>query len=140
MLSRENKIAEIPITSGLGDRLQILVENQGRINFNIPNDFKGILGDVTINGDTIYNWTMTGFPMDNYQDIQTVIDYQLNQTAPITMPNRALLKTGPTMFYGTFDVNASAPIYDTYLDPTNWGKVRLLLYYVPIWFCDWCVF
>lgn len=40
ILSRENAIDTLPIGSEDGKRLQILVENQGRINFNIANDKK----------------------------------------------------------------------------------------------------
>lgn len=39
-LSRENNINTIPISSQFGKRLQILVENQGRINFQIADDYK----------------------------------------------------------------------------------------------------
>lgn len=39
-LSRENAINSLPINAGLGKKLQILVENQGRINFNVFNDVK----------------------------------------------------------------------------------------------------
>lgn len=40
ILSRENAIDSLPINKSSGKRLQILVENQGRINFNIANDTK----------------------------------------------------------------------------------------------------
>lgn len=40
ILSRENKIDSLPINAAQGQKLQILVENQGRINFNVFDDFK----------------------------------------------------------------------------------------------------
>lgn len=40
ILSRENDIDSMPLNGGRGQKLQILVENQGRINFNVFNDFK----------------------------------------------------------------------------------------------------
>lgn len=40
VLSRENGIYSLPLTSGNGNKLQILVENQGRINFQIADDYK----------------------------------------------------------------------------------------------------
>ena len=40
VLSRENKIYSLPLTAGNGEKLQILVENQGRINFQIADDYK----------------------------------------------------------------------------------------------------
>lgn len=39
-LSRENNISTMSISSEFGNRLQILVENQGRINFQIADDYK----------------------------------------------------------------------------------------------------
>lgn len=39
-LSRENYINTLPISAGFGSKLSILVENQGRINFEIANDYK----------------------------------------------------------------------------------------------------
>ena len=41
-LSRENNINTMPINSDFGNKLQILVENQGRINFQIADDYKVI--------------------------------------------------------------------------------------------------
>lgn len=40
VLSRENNISSLPINAARGQKLQILVENQGRINFNVFDDFK----------------------------------------------------------------------------------------------------
>lgn len=39
-LSRENNISSLAVHPGLGNKLQILVENQGRINYNVTDDFK----------------------------------------------------------------------------------------------------
>lgn len=39
-LSRENYISTLPISAGYGSKLSILVENQGRINFQISDDYK----------------------------------------------------------------------------------------------------
>lgn len=39
-LSRENYISTLPISAGYGSKLSILVENQGRINFQIADDYK----------------------------------------------------------------------------------------------------
>lgn len=39
-LSRENNVSSVSIIPGLGSKLQILVENQGRINYNIADDYK----------------------------------------------------------------------------------------------------
>ncbi|XP_058821551.1 beta-galactosidase-like [Topomyia yanbarensis] len=115
VLSRDSGIFSLPISLGLGYRLQLLVENEGRINFDIPNDFKGILGSVTLDGNEVLNWTMTGFPLDDYSLIQNYIDRYVNYIAE----SRELASV--RVFHGTFIIDAEE-IYDTYVDPTGWGK------------------
>lgn len=127
VMSRENQLNQLPINSGAGSKLQIFVENQGRINYNVMNDFKGILGKVTLNGQTVLNWTITGYPLEHYREIEKVInlsavDPHLRELLD-NAPGRAYLRRGPTLFHGNFEIYRSAQLLDTYLDPTGWGKV-----------------
>lgn len=125
-LSRENAIYKIPMTAGWGTRLQILVENQGRINFNDTNDHKGILGSVymqTFNEDLrLNNWTMTGFPLTNYAHIE---EFVADPEERVVVSNRGMLYNGPTVLHANFDIPAGQTLYDTYLDTTGWGKVSV---------------
>ncbi|ETN58685.1 beta-galactosidase [Anopheles darlingi] len=118
ILSRETNVHSIPLSIGSGNRLQILVENQGRINYNIPNDFKGILGSVTIEGTPLYNWTITTYPLDNYQYMENFINHR-----PSADEEEAddLTAAGAQVYYGTFVINRDA-IHDTYLYTHVWGK------------------
>lgn len=121
ILSRENKIAEIPVNAVAGQRLQIFVENQGRINYGDIHDFKGILGEVQFDNKPIHDWTITGFPLDNYADIETVIN-TLSTRQEVNMPTySSYVRTGPTIFNGQFVIGATS-FFDTYLDTTGWGK------------------
>ena len=97
-----------------------MVENQGRINYGIANDFKGILGGVYINTEKLLNWTMTGYPLDDYDRVQEVVDflYPVQKDRAIS---KLTTKSGFVMFYAEFNIDQS-PIYDTYMDPTGWGK------------------
>lgn len=104
------------------------MENQGRINYNIPNDFKGIIGEVRINDKPIFDWTITGFPMEEYADIENVIVLSrnarldtVNNNPHKDIPYRAYVRRGPTIFHGQFEIS-DRTIYDTYLDTTGWGK------------------
>lgn len=101
--------------------MQIFVENQGRINYNIPNDFKGIIGEVRINDVPIFDWTITGFPMENYENIENVISLSHSTKSDTSIPHRVYVRRGPTIFHGEFEIT-DGPIYDTYLDTTGWGK------------------
>jgi len=40
VLSRENYISTLPLSADYGSKLSLLVENQGRINFQIADDYK----------------------------------------------------------------------------------------------------
>lgn len=121
ILSRETQIDRLPIHAG--STLQILVENQGRINFNIMEDFKGILGDVKLNNQILQNWTHTGFPLSNYTNIYNLTS-NTETHKPVLVDRSGYLVEGPIIFYGQFNIDNNQTIYDTYLDPTGWGKVR----------------
>lgn len=124
VLSRENTIDSLPLSSSPGSKLKILVENQGRINFNKTDDVKGIIGSVTLQtyGDDVelFDWSMTGFELENVDKLNNLI-YDIC-TDTITINKNGVLNEGPVIFYAEFDITA-ADIYDTYLDPTGWGKV-----------------
>jgi beta-galactosidase len=111
----------MPLSFTLGDQLQILVENEGRINYGIANDFKGIVSDVNYGSLILLNWTITGFPCDNYQKIDQLIVQRQHVTNQRVASHKSYIRSGPTVFYGEFTLKSSQ-IGDTYLDPTNWGK------------------
>lgn len=124
VLSRENLANSLPISAGFGKVLQILVENQGRINFEIANDFKGIIGDAQLNNVTLTNWNITGFPFENATKIDELIAYvdrdsEMNGVKGRTFEN---LRSGPMIFHGTFDIDQDE-IADMYINPIKWGKV-----------------
>lgn len=125
ILSRENKIYSLPLGLSLGKEIQILVENEGRINYGIANDFKGILGNVFYDQLVLLNWTMTGFPLENYEKIEelttAVRKKYKTENQPSALFAKSYLKSGPTIFHGEFNLKAE-DIGDTYLDTTNWGK------------------
>lgn len=99
------------------------MENQGRINFNKTDDVKGIIGPVILQtyGDDVElsNWSMTGFELENVDNLNNLI-YDVG-TERVTINKNGVLNEGPVIFYAEFDITA-AVIYDTYLDPTGWGK------------------
>ncbi|XP_037024449.1 beta-galactosidase-1-like protein [Bradysia coprophila] len=123
-LSRENNVSSLSLHPGLGSKLQILVENQGRINFNVTDDFKGILGSVTISQRSgvplhLSGWTMTGFPLSNYTHIDSFIKDANVENVRIS--TNGMFAEGPILFHAKFQVTTDE-IYDTFLDVTGWGK------------------
>ncbi|XP_055849556.1 beta-galactosidase [Episyrphus balteatus] len=123
VLSRESQVFSLPINAGLGNKLQILVENQGRINYNIPNDFKGILNDVIVDRTVLKNWTMTKYPLESYNDIVRLIETEgMPKTRGFRIHNnRSMLRSGPAIFYGELEIEEEE-VYDTYIDPRGWSK------------------
>lgn len=125
MLSRENLADTLPISLGVGNVLQILVENQGRINFKIADDVKGIVGDVLLNNVTLKNWTNTGFPLDSNNQFYLDDSIQQNIVQSKTEFKAAgILQNGPVFYHGTFDVEQKN-ISDTYINTSDWGKVTI---------------
>lgn len=132
VLSRENLANSLPISPGVGKVLQILVENQGRINFQIANDFKGIIGDVKLNHEVLDHWNMTGFPFENAAQINELIA-SVDNESEASNENETELKTfghlrsGPMIFHGTFDINQDN-VVDMFINPSEWGKVEYIFY------------
>ena len=66
VLSRSGQMFSLPVQVRPGQKLAILVENQGRICFGAElADRKGILGNVTLGGKVITGWRMTTLPLDD---------------------------------------------------------------------------
>jgi len=106
-LDRRHKQDSIAISLPAGNvRLDILVENLGRINFGLYllKNKKGITESVLFDGKEVYNWAMYSLPFSQVSDIAF-----------------ATKKTGdmPVVKRGTFNLSEVA---DTYLDMSRWGK------------------
>jgi beta-galactosidase len=104
MLNKYSIVVDIPFNG----RLDILVENMGRINYgaDIPNNSKGITSPILINGYEITgSWEMYKIPME------TVPDLKLS-------PNNNTIGL-PAFYATTFDLKK---IGDVFLDMRGWGK------------------
>lgn len=89
-------------------RLEILVENVGRVNYgaDIQNNLKGITEKVLLNGKELTGWTVTPLPL--YKAKVSRFKWSDNQI------------TGqPAFFKGTFTLDK---VGDTFLDMRGWGK------------------
>ena len=113
ILGRFEKVSSMPLQLKSNQLLQILVENQGRINFgpDMDADQKGVLSSVTLNGHTLDGWKMHGLPLSSL-------------TRNKLVPQHPPLKHGKSGFWvGTFktpcqDITAN----DTFLSTPGWGK------------------
>jgi beta-galactosidase len=107
VLDRRHKQDSLKLTLPAGRvKLDILVENLGRINFGpyLLKNKKGITESILFNGKQVYNWAMYSLPFSNVSNIR----YSAKRTG-----NR------PTVKKGTFNLSTVA---DTYLDMSHCGK------------------
>ena len=111
-LSRTNKVYDIlSLEEPYGQKLKILVENQGRLNYGSGlYDYKGI-SNVTLNGVPLGPWRMTGYRLDDISP--------LNDLKEITIKSGTLIN-GPVILRGNFSVSGQP--MDTFLNTVGWGK------------------
>ncbi len=106
-LNRMYDEKDLEINAPAGARLDILVENLGRINYGreLMHNRKGIIGSVAFNGNTLKNWRMYSLPFKD--------------TKGIAFKKNTGKITGPVVYKGTFTLQETG---DTFLDMRTWGK------------------
>lgn len=107
-LNRMNNKYTLEVDIPFNGRLDILVENMGRINYGaeIVHNTKGIISPVRINDfDITGSWEMYRIPMAETPAIAA--------TAAATKPGT------PALYSGSFELTATG---DTFLDLKGWGK------------------
>ena len=115
---------EQKIDLAAGDKLTLMVENLGRVNFadKIPFQRKGINGKVLADGTALTNWNYYCLNLDSTQLAK------INWDAPSCKDDTGVTGTDkastPTFTRLTFDVTEAC---DTYLDFTGWGKGCIFL-------------
>jgi beta-galactosidase len=105
MMDRRLGQTQIRIAAHAGQRLELLVENSGRINFTtkIRGERAGIVGDVRLDGRVLRDWEIVPLPLD-----QPPADGYREQAC-----------AGPCFYRGKFQVSAPG---DTYLNTSSLGK------------------
>lgn len=99
-----------------GGKLSLLVENQGRIGFGwSQSEYKGIKGDVYLNGNAVENWTQVN-PLPKTADMLEqfqMMDFAdpSNQTA-----------TSPAIYVASFAIPQTIGPADSFLRLDGWGK------------------
>jgi beta-galactosidase len=101
---------ETPVPVRPGAKLEILVENLGRVNYSYKIEFqrKGIDGAVVINNHLHYGWEAVC----------------IDEAAMKAMSGSAAAEGKPGVHDLTFNVSEPA---DTFLDLTGWGKGTVFL-------------
>ncbi|MEW2516982.1 glycoside hydrolase family 35 protein [Actinacidiphila alni] len=107
VLEREHHTTALTFTTPrAGARIDVLVENQGRVNYGAAlHDRKGILGAVRVNGAVLTGWTHRSLDLTDLGHLP----FAAAGHPPV----------GPAFHRGTFTVEEPA---DTWLDLTGWTK------------------
>ena len=97
---------ELRLSAHPGQRLDLLVENSGRINFTarIRGERAGVLGEVRLGGRPLRGWKMMPLPLDE---------------PPASGYTEHGCKLGPCFYQGTLKLSA---VGDTFLDTESLGK------------------
>ncbi|EYT61329.1 beta-galactosidase family protein [Microbacterium sp. UCD-TDU] len=102
-----------------GRTLSILVEDQGRVNYDHRlGEEKGLIGEITLDGAPVTGWRST--PLDVAAiaaEVGTEIDAELD--TPAVADAADVLKTGPAAWTGSFTLDAPT---DLFLDTMAWSK------------------
>jgi beta-galactosidase len=109
-LDRRLKQDRLPLKLAKGDTLDLLVQNDGRINFGekLRTERKGILGGVSLAGQPLLDWQIYSLPFDDSDALHYA---------------KAACTHAPCFYRGSFDapVSGSASA-DTFLDTKGLGK------------------
>jgi hypothetical protein len=113
----------IGISLDRGDKLQLLVENLGRVDYHsresvhrnyLQDPYKGIFGNITVGDRVLRNWDIYPLPMENVSFVEQNL-YQ-----------NELVKVGdtPVLYYGTFlggnaENSTDSALLDTFLAVPN---------------------
>ena len=120
ILSRELKSFQLPIQARKDDKLQILVENQGRLCFGPGiNEFKGIGAYVKLGPHVLIDWLTSSVPLHKDEVIS-----KLNREQKCTSEAN-YASPSPRFYKGTFTIAAEPQ--DTFLRLNGWRKGQVFL-------------
>ena len=105
-----------------GATLDILVENMGRVNYG-PHlqDPKGILGNVTLNGAVLRNWTIYPLHLDDFVGRKKSSLIKLKSKSSVQIPS---------FYHGNIPPAPEGIPMDTFLKLPGWFKVRQTVAYL----------
>lgn len=109
-LDRRLKQSKLAISGRAGARLDILVENTGRVNFSLKlrGERQGIVGPVSLGGTRLTDWKIYPLPLDHVETFHFM---------------REPCREAPCFYRGQFNAPKSGSMAaDTFLDTAGWTK------------------
>ena len=114
-LDRRTGVEDLPMKVTTGARLDILLENTGRVNYGpaLTGERVGILGGVTLNDETLHGWQQYSLPLKR----------------PEMRRYSSETCTGACLYKGVFEVKA---LEDTFLDTSSIEKGFVWVNGIPL--------
>jgi beta-galactosidase len=113
VLARDHHDTSLALPPGARGRLEILVEDQGRVDYGPRiGEAKGLIGPVSVAGQDLRGWEVRPMPLE---DIAAVADALRGR--PETAQPTAV--AGPAFARAAFDLPEAT---DLYLSTAGWGK------------------
>lgn len=75
--------------------------------------------DTSETYQTLSNWTITGYPFDNFVDVES---FARTSTVDYEVSSDGNLYDGPVVFHSEFEISEHQDIGDTWWDTEGWGK------------------
>jgi beta-galactosidase len=111
VLSRDHHDSGLSLPPGANRRLDILVEDQGRVNYGSRiGEAKGLIGPATLHGRELTGWSVTPLLLDRIDQVGALLEAAPRVIGPVA---------GPSFVLATFDGEGGR---DLFLETTNWGK------------------
>lgn len=109
VLARDHHDTALALPDGARGTLELLVEDQGRVNYGPRiGEPKGLIGDVRVGGEVVAGWDVLTLRLDSPDAVRDAL-------RPL---DRAAVP-GPSFARARFELDAAA---DLYLDTSSWGK------------------
>ncbi|MBB6637123.1 beta-galactosidase [Cohnella thailandensis] len=108
-----------------GVRLDILVENMGRVNYGpLLRDPKGITEGVRLDNQFIHGWTIYPLPMESLEGLEFTSAAEGETGADSAGHSEISAASGPAFYQGVFEAEEAA---DTFLRLDGWTKGNVFL-------------
>jgi beta-galactosidase len=115
ILDRREGKESLDVNLTAGTRLDILLENTGRVNYGpaLPGEKVGILGGITLNGEQVHDWQQFSMPLEQ----------------PAVRKFSTSVCTGACLYRGSFTAASQA---DTFLDTSKIAKGFVWVNGIPL--------
>jgi beta-galactosidase len=112
VLARDHHDRSLPLPDGARGRLELLVEDQGRVDYGPRiGEPKGLIGALSINGEQVRGWRVLPLPLDDITPAAQAL--RAWPAGPVTAV------AGPAFARAVFDL---AEVSDLYLNTAGLGK------------------